>query len=266
MPFHGLLTPAVQLGAVPQTSVVNRRRTSTRIPRATPAERRTSSMKRKRSKDLKRNGQEQEISHDDSATTENDPNTLPLSEQGLAPSEPAHSSSVLSQQSTMANTRPRNKLHRAVAEGDNSSEVSRRQAEEEIQANLQTHLKRQTERKAYDKELARHTHRLWGFDPRAGLTPRRSEGWSHMGGCMVRPALNAAEIPGVFYESEDMSGSRDKQFLRGWKWGVESGGPGKEGHFAHGQLKGRQSLGLVADHCRAKEKTWHKQRELKTRS
>ena len=165
------------------------------------------------------------------------------------------------------------KLHRPHTDLEAVVFARHRETEREIETNLTSLLKRRAERKAYDKELKKHTHRLWGFDPRAGLLPTpidtspanrkrlaiKTLKKPESDGCLVQPALHMEELPSVFYEPEDMNTSSrkrfQKKFIRGRKWGVESGGPGREGHWAHGRLKDKESLGLVANLCHPEEST-----------
>lgn len=127
-----------------------------------------------------------------------------------------------------------------------------REVQEGACERLQDYLHDQKARDEYGKGLAKWTKGLWGFDPRAGLKESGAEGWPEDGGCFVKYGCHSAHIRGARYEVDDIGRRTGKLFERGWTWGVEVGGPGKEGRFGHGALKDRQSVKVPDDHFTAR--------------
>ena len=78
----------------------------------------------------------------------------------------------------------------------------------------------------------------WGFDPTAGM--RSSSDESGSGGCFVSGRMDDPKQENE-YEVDDMGILTGRRWTKQGTWGIEHGGPGREGKFEHGSLKGKQA-------------------------
>lgn len=127
------------------------------------------------------------------------------------------------------------------------SDNRRKQTRADMRRNLDHYIAIQDARQIYDKESMKRTKGLWGFDPIAGLKSSPAKGWNLDTGCYVRHGHIRNRVPNGQYEVDYLGRITGKRFVRGWQWGVETGGPGKEGFFGHGILKKRQQVAIPAD-------------------
>jgi hypothetical protein len=75
----------------------------------------------------------------------------------------------------------------------------------------------------------------WGFDPTAG-TQASSDNNEADGGCYVSAGRSLQGLEGVD-EIDDLGRRTGRRSVSHNLWGVERGGPGKEGKYGHGSLR-----------------------------
>lgn len=96
-------------------------------------------------------------------------------------------------------------------------------------------------KKQKQDEKARGMHMggvAWGFDPTAGIIGSQTT-QSPDSGCYIFGAKVESATKAGVDERDDLGRRTGRRWQKGNIWGVEYGGPGKEGHYGHGALLGR---------------------------
>jgi hypothetical protein len=127
-----------------------------------------------------------------------------------------------------------------------------KQAAKQFKETRKSRLKEEKQRKRCLGGVA------WGFDPTAGSLPVPEDNHNITGSATAAGTQHGDEIDedGAYVsagrslrnealeagvdEIDDVGRRTGRRWLRGNAWGVERGGPGKEGKFGHGSLRGEQ--------------------------
>jgi hypothetical protein len=187
----------------------------------------------------------------------------PLTSEPETYSEPASNNAT----TTHPNSAP-NQTNSAATNSE-PTEITRhlqreaaKQAAKQFKENRKARLKEEKLRKRWLGGVA------WGFDPTAGSLPAAEDK-----GTNARPAAANSTKPGEGDEDgayvsagrslrnealeagvdeiDEVGRRTGRRWLRGNMWGVERGGPGKEGKFGHGSLRGEQKASVGAREGRA---------------
>jgi hypothetical protein len=159
--------------------------------------------------------------------------------------------------------------HNAPSSADNQASTLDTSSEPtEITRHLQREAAKQAAkqfketRKARLKEEQRRKRWLggvaWGFDPTAGSLPAPEDDRNNtrLAATTATKPRNGGDEDGAYVsagrslrnealeagvdEIDEVGRRTGRRWLRGNAWGVERGGPGKEGKFGHGSLRGEQ--------------------------
>jgi hypothetical protein len=115
--------------------------------------------------------------------------------------------------------------------------LSKEERQEAAKAKARRYKQDQAERKAKERACKQIIGGVaWGFDPAAGLLTSgekiRAEGWFVSGRGSRLPADTQ-------FQSDHIGRLTGRRYTQSGTWGIEYGGPGREGKFDHGVLKGK---------------------------